>query len=113
MTTRHAPVLFAEVLEYLDCRPGRIYVDGTVGSGGHARGILEKSAPTGRLIGLDWDEKALERTAETLAPFTGRFELKRANFKDLKAVLESLSVPGADGILLDLGVSTEQLEDPD
>jgi len=106
----HLPVLLPEVLEILDCRPGRIYADGTVGSGGHSRGILEKSSPTGRLIGLDWDEEAIERSRKSLSPFAGRFELCSANFKDLKSVLESLSVPGVDGVLLDLGVSTEQLE---
>jgi 16S rRNA (cytosine1402-N4)-methyltransferase len=106
----HLPVLLPEVLEILDCRPGRIYADGTLGSGGHSRGILEKSSPTGRLIGLDWDEEAIERSRENLSSFEGRFELRRANFKDLKSVLESLSLPGVDGVLLDLGVSTEQLE---
>ncbi len=106
----HLPALLPEVLEILDCRPGRIYADGTVGSGGHSRGILEKSSPTGRLIGLDWDEEAVERSRERLSPFAGRFELRKANFRDLKSVLESLSIPGVDGVLLDLGVSTEQLE---
>ena len=106
----HLPVLLPEVLEFLHCRPGRVYADGTVGSGGHSRGILERSSPAGRLIGLDWDEEAIERSRKNLSSFEGRFELRRANFKDLKSVLESLSLPGVDGILLDLGVSTEQLE---
>ncbi len=106
----HLPVLLPEVLEVLDCRPGRVYVDGTVGSGGHSRGILEKSFPGGRLIGLDWDEEAIERSRKNLAAYEGRFELRRANYKDVKSVLESFSLPGVDGILLDLGVSTEQLE---
>jgi 16S rRNA (cytosine1402-N4)-methyltransferase len=106
----HLPVLLPEVLEILDCRPGRVYVDGTAGSGGHSRGILEKSSPSGRLIGLDWDEEAIERSRKNLSAFEGRFELRRANFKDVKSVLESFSLPGVDGILLDLGVSTEQLE---
>jgi len=106
----HLPVLLPEVLEILDCRPGRIYVDGTVGSGGHSRGILEKTSPTGRLIGLDWDEEAVERSRKSLSLFAGRFELRSANFKDVRSVLESLSIPGVDGVLLDLGVSTEQLE---
>ncbi len=108
---RHLPVLFTEVLEYLNCQPGRVYVDGTVGSGGHGRGILERSSPTGKLVGLDWDEAALERARENLAPFGHRVELRKANFRDLKSVLESLSIPGVDGIILDLGLSTEQLED--
>ena len=107
----HLPVLLSEVLEFLDCRPGKVYVDGTIGSGGHSKGILERSSPTGKLIGLDWDEEALKRARENLSSFGGRVELRKANFKDLESVLRFLSIPGVDGILLDLGVSTEQLED--
>jgi len=111
--TRHVPVLLEEVLRYLNCQSGKIFVDGTVGRGGHASEILKRSSPTGRLIGLDWDEEAIRRARETLAPFGSRAELHRANFKDLASVLESLSISQVDGILLDLGVSTEQLEDPE
>src|SRR5512135_2729133 len=100
----HLPVLLEEVLQYLHCRPDRIYVDGTVGSGGHSRKILERSSPTGKLIGLDWDGEAIERARKNLSLFEGRVELRRGNFKDLKSVLKSLSIPGVDGILLDLGV---------
>jgi len=107
----HRPVLLPEILEYLKCAPSRIYVDGTVGSGGHARAILERSSPTGRLIGLDWDEQAIRRAQENLSDFGKRVELRQKNFKELKSVLESLSLKAVDGILLDLGVSTEQLED--
>ena len=110
---RHVPVLLEEVLQVLDCRPGRVYADGTVGGGGHSRGVLEKSSPTGRVIGLDWDEEALERARKNLSPFAGRFELRRANYRDFKVVLESLSIPAVDGVLLDLGVSSEQLESRD
>lgn len=109
--SQHRPVLLAEVLQYLNCQPGRIYVDGTVGSGGHARAILDQSSPTGKLIGLDWDEQAIRRARENLAVFGKRVELHKGDFKDLKTVLEALSLVGVDGILLDLGVSTEQLED--
>jgi 16S rRNA (cytosine1402-N4)-methyltransferase len=108
--SRHLPVLLAEVLEYLNCQPGRVYVDGTVGSAGHARAILERSSPSGRLIGLDWDEQAIQRAQRNLAGFSNRFELRRENFKDLRSVLKSLFLIRVDGILLDLGVSTEQLE---
>lgn len=107
----HQPVLLAEVLEYLRCEPDRLYVDGTVGSGGHARAILEKSSPTGRLIGLDWDEAAIRRAQETLFPFGARVHLQRENFKDLPSVLKALSLKTVDGILLDLGMSSEQLDD--
>jgi 16S rRNA (cytosine1402-N4)-methyltransferase len=108
--SRHFPVLLPEILEYLACQPDRVYVDGTIGSGGHARAILERSSPTGRLIGLDWDEQAIQRAQGNLAGFKNRFELRRENFKDLRSVLKSLFLTGVDGILLDLGVSTEQLE---
>jgi len=108
---RHSPILLREVLEYLDCQPDRIYVDGTVGSGGHARAILTRSSPTGKLIGLDWDEEAIQRAQKNLAPFGKRAELIKRNYKDLSSVLENLAIGAVDGILLDLGVSTEQLED--
>jgi len=81
-----------------------------VGSGGHSRAILEKSSPAGRLIGLDRDEEALDRARKNLSCFEERALLIKANFKDLKEVLETLSILAVDGILLDLGVSTEQLE---
>ena len=110
---RHLPVLLEEVLNVLDCRSGRVYVDGTVGGGGHSREILERSSPAGKVIGLDWDEEALERARKNLSPFAGRFELRRANYRVCKSVLESLSIPGVDGVLLDLGVSSEQLESRD
>ncbi|MCX5906860.1 MAG: 16S rRNA (cytosine(1402)-N(4))-methyltransferase RsmH [Deltaproteobacteria bacterium] len=105
----HVPVLLEEALEHLDCRPGKIYVDGTVGSGGHARAILERSSPDGKLIGLDWDGQAMERARERLAAFGDRVILVKKNFKELKTVLASLAIPAVDGIVLDLGVSSEQL----
>jgi 16S rRNA (cytosine1402-N4)-methyltransferase len=106
----HLPVLVEEVIQYLDCRPDRIYVDGTVGGGGHSRKILERSSPTGRLIGLDWDEEAIERARKNLHSFEDRVTLSRENFRNLPTVLETLGIPAVDGIVLDLGVSTEQLE---
>lgn len=109
--SRHLPVLLQEVVEYLKCQPDGIYVDGTVGSGGHAEAILERSSPTGKIIGLDWDEEAIQRAQKKLALFGRRVELREKNFKDLRRVLELLSIQAVDGILLDLGVSTEQLED--
>jgi 16S rRNA (cytosine1402-N4)-methyltransferase len=109
----HLPVLVAEVLNYLDCRPDRIYVDATVGSGGHARRILEQSAPTGKVIGLDCDAGAIARAKQNLASFGERFLPIQKNFRDLKEVMHSLSIPAVDGILADLGVSSEQLDDPE
>jgi 16S rRNA (cytosine1402-N4)-methyltransferase len=109
----HLPVLVAEVLTYLDCRPDRIYVDATVGSGGHARRILEQTSPAGKLIGLDCDAAAIARAKQNLASFGERFLPFQKNFRDLKEVLHSLSIPAVDGILADLGVSSEQLDDPE
>jgi len=111
MEKAHAPVLLQEVLQYLNCQPNRIYVDGTVGSGGHARAILDRTSPMGRLIGLDWDKEAIGRAREKLSSFGRRVELREGNYKDLKSVLTDLSIRAVDGILLDLGLSTEQLED--
>ncbi len=111
--SRHVPVLFREVPAILDFRPGRVYVDGTLGSGGHARAILEKTSPSGFLIGLDWDAAALERARQNLAPFAGRFALFEENYANLQSVLHSLSMVAVDGVLLDLGLSSDQLEDPE
>ena len=110
MGKAHAPVLLQEVLQYLNCQPNRIYVDGTVGSGGHARAILDRTFPMGRLIGLDWDQEAIGRARENLSSFGRRVELREGNYKDLASVLTDLSIRAVDGILLDLGLSTEQLE---
>jgi 16S rRNA (cytosine1402-N4)-methyltransferase len=87
-------------------------VDGTVGGGGHAAAILERTAPDGRLIGLDMDDHALEAARRRLLPFGERARLLRASFRELGAVLASLGVPSVDAVLLDLGVSSPQLDDP-
>lgn len=94
----------------MGCRSGKIYVDGTVGRGGHSLAILERSSPDGQLIGLDWDEEALCWARKVLAPFGSRARLFKRNFRDLASVLEALAIAQVDGILLDLGVSTAQLE---
>jgi 16S rRNA (cytosine1402-N4)-methyltransferase len=110
MPYRHIPVMRAEVLEFLDCRPGKTYVDGTVGGAGHARAILERTAPDGVLIGLDQDADAIAHAKTALEPFAGRVRLVHANFAQLPEVLSELNVPGADGLLLDLGVSLHHFE---
>lgn len=99
----------AEVLEALQPRSGGRYVDGTVGLGGHASAILTASSPTGWLSGCDRDGAAIEAAARRLAEFSGRFELRRSNFADLGEWLEPSS---ADGVLLDLGLSSPQLDEP-
>jgi len=94
-----------EVLEALRPRDGGLYVDGTVGLGGHAAAILRASAPGGRLIGIDRDESALEAARERLAEFAGRFELRHGNFSEV-----AIERGSCDGVLLDLGVSSPQLD---
>ncbi len=107
---RHEPVLLQEVLEGLEVRPGGLFVDGTVGLGGHAEAILEKSAPEGRLIGTDRDPQALDLSRERLARFGERVELHHSDWRGIPAVLGPRR---ADGILLDLGVSSLQLDSPE
>jgi 16S rRNA (cytosine1402-N4)-methyltransferase len=109
----HRPVLLEESLELLALHPGAVVVDGTVGGGGHAAAILERTAPDGRLIGLDMDDRALEAAQARLLPFAGRARLVRASFRDLAAVLDAQGVRRVDGVLLDLGVSSPQLDEPE
>lgn len=113
MSSFHIPVMQTEVLESLQCRPGGIYVDGTVGGGGHAYGILQKTAPDGLLIGFDVDDDALRESEERLKPFGSRKILLKGNFADINRILDTLSIREVDGILLDLGVSSYQLKTAD
>lgn len=101
-----------EVVALLAPRPGGIYLDGTLGGGGHARLLLEASAPDGRLIGLDRDPAALTAAGALLAPFATRLTLRHASFAAMAGVLDELGVAQVDGILLDLGVSSHQLDTP-
>ena len=107
---QHIPVLVQEVLEFLGPVAGGIYVDATVGEGGHAEGILRSSMPSGRLVGLDRDAEVLEVARQRLAPFGSRVYLVHAQAMALRSVLESLQLAHVDGILFDLGVSSYQLE---
>jgi 16S rRNA (cytosine1402-N4)-methyltransferase len=100
-------------IELLDCRPGGIYVDGTVGGGGYARAILEKSAPDGVVLGMDWDDEALRRVRKKLSDRYGnRLKLEKADFADVRRILSKYDLHYVDGIVVDLGVSSFQLEDP-
>ena len=99
-----------EVLEYLNCRPGRVYVDGTLGGAGHARAILERSGPDGLLVGLDQDADAIANARIVLAPYADRVRLIHENFGRMAQALSQLGLSGADGILLDLGISLHHLE---
>ncbi|TAJ09628.1 MAG: 16S rRNA (cytosine(1402)-N(4))-methyltransferase RsmH [Nitrospirae bacterium] len=108
----HIPVLAEEVVAGLGCKPGGRYVDCTVGYGGHAALILERSAPDGVLIGMDQDEAALRAAGERLQPYAGRVRLVRGNFQELKQQLRSMGVAEVDGVMFDLGVSSAQLDEP-
>jgi len=107
---RHLSVMPKEVLAYLAPQAGEVFLDGTLGGGGHARLILEASAPDGRLIGLDRDPAALKKAGEVLAPFGDRAVLRHGNFAEANHILPALGVDRVDGILLDLGVSSHQLD---
>jgi 16S rRNA (cytosine1402-N4)-methyltransferase len=109
----HEPVLYEEVLAALDIVAGGFYVDGTVGAGGHALGILEASAPEGRLLGLDVDPVALEISRRRLARFGARVTLAQASYVSMRAHVAALGYGPADGVLLDLGMSSMQVDDPD
>src|SRR5512137_232957 len=108
----HQPVLFNEIIHALQPKSTGYYVDGTVGAGGHARGILEACAPDGRLLGLDVDPQALTAARETLAPYGKRAELTQASYTALLEAMHGLHWEAAHGILLDLGVSSMQLDAP-
>jgi len=111
MVELHLPVMEKEVLHHLDCRDDGIYVDATVGDGGHAEAICRSLEPGGKLIGLDWDEAALARAQDRLAGYSGQVKLVQADYAGLEAVLENEGISRVDGILIDLGASTLQLMD--
>lgn len=109
---RHVSVMADEVVGLLEPQPGGVYLDGTLGGGGHARLVLERSAPDGALIGLDRDPEALKAAGEALADFGERVKLYRANFAEARQVLDEAGIEAVDGVLLDLGVSSRQLDAP-
>ena len=106
----HISVLLNECLDGLDIKPDGIYVDGTLGGAGHSSQIA-KRLTTGKLIGIDRDQVALQAAGERLAVYGDRVKLVHANFCQMAQVLQELEIPGVDGILLDLGVSSPQLDD--
>ena len=109
----HRPALLEQSLAHLDLRPNAVVVDGTVGGGGHAAAILDRTAPDGLLIALDVDGDAIDAARERLQPYGERLHLVRASFRELGGVLERLGVDAVDGVLLDLGVSSPQPDRPE
>ncbi len=106
----HVPVLLRETIEILRPRAGGFYVDGTLGGGGHAEAILETSSPDGLLLGIDWDDEARRFAAARLVSFGDRVRIVAASFDEMGEKLAELGWPGADGIVVDLGVSSFQLD---
>lgn len=113
MTFEHKSVLLEETIESLKIREDGIYVDGTLGGGGHALRILERLGPGGRLIGIDQDAAAIAAASERLAPYKDRTVIVRDNYRNIAGILGELSVEAVDGICLDLGVSSYQLDTPE
>ena len=109
----HQPVLYQEIIHALQPHSGGRYVDGTLGAGGHARGIVEACAPDGQLLGLDVDPQALAIARETLAPYEQRVHLAQASYTSLSAQLKQLGWENVDGIVLDLGASSMQFDTPE
>lgn len=108
----HKSVLFEETMQLLQVHPGGVYIDGTLGGGGHSAGILERSAPDGRLIGIDRDGAALEAASVRLAPYGQRVTFIRGNFADMLTLTDTALHGAVDGVLLDLGVSSHQIDEP-
>ena len=111
MELRHIPVMLEEVVSLLGCAPGRIYVDATLGGGGHAAEILKRTGPDGIMVGVEWDEEAISIAREALKPFGERVQIFRENFIRLPELLRAMNIDAVDGILLDLGLSSIQLEE--
>jgi 16S rRNA (cytosine1402-N4)-methyltransferase len=106
----HRSVLLDECMRFLNPQPGRIYVDGTLGLGGHSKEILSRSEPDSRVIAFEWDETALSRSTERLRAYADRLQLVRRNFAELAIGLDELGVREIDGLLIDIGLSSLQLD---
>jgi 16S rRNA (cytosine1402-N4)-methyltransferase len=111
MEYAHAPVLLEETIEILEPRAQGRYLDGTLGGGGHAEKILERSDPGGELLGLDWDDEALAAAQKKLARFGARAIVKHANFRDAGAVLGEIGWRRVNGAVLDLGISSRHVDE--
>jgi len=109
MKVLHIPVLSHEVIQHLDPKPGKHFIDATLGFGGHSEMILTKTGPNGKLLGIDQDQKALDYSSERLKPFGIRFQPRRGNFSEIAEIAKDFQVTG--GILADIGVSSVQLDE--
>jgi len=109
-TPIHIPVLLDETIQLLAPVDGGIYVDGTLGLGGHAEKILQTCGPSGRVIGFEWDENALKLAAKRLAPFSQRFSSQHRSYSEILDGLAEMKINKVDGLLLDLGVSSLQFD---
>ena len=110
---QHTPVLLEEVLGFLNPQPGGRFIDATLGAGGHAAAIQKRTAPDGRLLGIDQDSAALELARETLAPWTDRTVIIRTIFREVAQAARSEGFLGVDGVIADLGVSSMMLDEAD
>ena len=110
MEFKHKSVLLEETIENLNIKPDGIYVDGTLGGGGHSYHIAEQLSSNGRLIGIDQDADAIAAATKRLEPFSDRVTIVRNNYCNFEQVLKELSIDKVDGIVLDLGVSSYQLD---
>jgi 16S rRNA (cytosine1402-N4)-methyltransferase len=106
----HRSVLLKETMHFLSPRPGGVYVDGTMGLGGHSQAILQRTAPDGRLIAFEWDERAIALSRIRLQEYAGRLTIIRRNFAEIAAGLQEIGVDQVDGILIDVGLSSLQLD---
>jgi 16S rRNA (cytosine1402-N4)-methyltransferase len=106
----HTSVLLPECLHYLSPQAGRVYVDGTLGLGGHTAAILAASAPDGRVVAFEWDDSALQLAQKRLAEYGNRLTIVRRNFAELAAGLDELGIEQVDGLLIDIGLSSLQLD---
>lgn len=108
---KHVPVMLSECMDGLKLKSGGVYFDGTLGGGGHSYEILKRTSPDGKLVATDLDDYAIGRAKDRLKEFDGRFTIVKDNFKNFRKIKENLEIDGFDGILLDLGVSSFQLDD--
>ena len=112
MEFKHKSVLLKETIAYLNIKPDGIYVDGTLGGGGHAYEVCKRLSEKGKFIGIDQDEDAIKAASRRLSEFEDRIRIIRSNYCEMREALAGIGIYRVDGIILDLGVSSYQLDDP-